>query len=244
MFYLLMVVLLTLVFVLQKQIFNFVFSVLLNTLLIYILLILICDGFNIIISSIILSVAILAISIYLNVKNQMSADLSFKVSTLIIIFVLLIAILIEKTSSIQGFGLINIDIIEGMQAGTVKFDSLLIAIIIINAIGVVSESSIAISEGIFEKYQPDYILDDKVFLSGMKIGSMILKAQMTTLFLNLVSLLFPTTIILLRLNYSFLEILNDKIIVTQIMTILICMMAVVLTVPLTSYYCYRQIKKA
>lgn len=241
---LLIVVLIAVGFVLKKQVINFTFSILVNTLLIYILLILMCDGFNIVISAIILAMMILAVSIYLNVTSELSANLSFKISILIIIIVFIVTVPLELFGSMQGFGIINLDAIEGMQAGTLNFGSLVIAIIIINAIGVISESSIAISEGIFENYQVNDINETEIFASGMKIGAMILKTQLTTLFLNLVSLIFPVTIALLQLNYSFLDIINDKTIVFQIMTIFICMIAVIITVPLTSYYCYHQIKKA
>ncbi|MGR3742214.1 YibE/F family protein [Companilactobacillus sp. DQM5] len=243
MVYLSLIVILPLFLVLKVKAVNFILSILINTLLIYILLILICDGFGIIASTIIFSGMILAVSIYLNVKNSFSADTSFKTSIIVIFILLLIIVPILLIASVQGFGIINLDAIEGMQPGNIMFQKLVSSIMVINTIGVISESSIAISEGIFENYE---LNKDKkrIFNSGMIIGSMILKTQITTLFLNLVSLTFPVVIALMRLNYGIVDIFNDKVVVFQIITILLCMIAVVITVPITSMYCNWRIKKS
>lgn len=222
--------------------FTLLFGLGINVISILALLILIADGFNILITTGIVALIILVVAIFMNVDNPQTANTAFKTSLIIVVIILLITIPLETWANAQGMGAENKDELEAFSlAAGISFPELAISIIVINSLGVISETSVAITSGLNE------IVDNKptltpreIFNDGFSVGNKILNTQTNTLLFNFFSSTFPLFFLIHSLGYKFSEILNDKLIVAQILTTLICTIGVILTVPITSYLVYRK----
>ncbi|MFC6177312.1 YibE/F family protein [Companilactobacillus huachuanensis] len=225
--------------------FTLLFGLGINIFSIIALLILIADGFNALITTCIISVVILVVAIYMNVDNPNTASTAFKTSLLIMVVILLITIPLEYWASAQGMAAENQDELEGFSlAAGISYPKLAISIIVINSLGVISETSVAITSGLNE------IVDNKptmtpseIFDDGFSVGNKILNTQTNTLLFNFFASTFPLFFVIHSLGYKFTEVLNDKLVVAEILTTLICTIGVILTVPITSYLVYQKANK-
>jgi len=225
--------------------FTLLFGLGINIISIIALLILIADGFNVLITTGIISMVILVVAIYMNVDNGNTASTAFKTSLMIMVIILLITIPLEYWASAQGMGAENQDELEAFSlAAGISFPEVAISIIVINSLGVISETSVAITSGLNEivankpTMTPAEIFDD-----GFSVGNKILNTQTNTLLFNFFSSTFPLFFVIHSLGYKFSEILNDKLVVAEILTTLICTIGVILTVPITAYLVYRKSNK-
>jgi len=67
--------------------------------------------------------------------------------------------------------------------------------------------------------------------------------QTNTLLFNFFASTFPLFFLIHSLGYKFGDIVNDKLVVAEILTTLICTVGVILTVPITSYLVYKKANK-
>lgn len=209
------------------------------------LLILIADGFNVLITTGIIAMVILVVAIYMNVDNANTANTAFKTSLIIMMVILLITIPLEFWASAQGMGIENQDELEGFSlAAGLSYPELAISIIVINSLGVISETSVAITSGLNEIVENKPTLTpQEIFDDGFSVGNKILNTQTNTLLFNFFATTFPLFFVIHSLGYKFSEILNDKLVVSEVLTTLICTIGVILTVPITSYLVYRKANK-
>lgn len=213
-----------------------------NVISVIALLILIADGFNILVTTVLISVVILIVAIYMNVENGETANTAFQTSMLIMLFILLITIPLEYWASAQGLGAENQDELElfSLAAG-ISFPRLATAIIVINSLGVISETSVAITSGLNEIVLNKPTLTPKeIFDDGFSVGNKILNTQTNTLLFNFFSATFPLFFLIHSLGYKFTDIINDKLVVAEVLTTLICTIGVILTVLITTYLVYRK----
>lgn len=222
--------------------FTLLFGLGINIISILALLILIADGFNVLVTTGIISMIILIVAIYMNVDNGNTANTAFKTSLLIMILILLITVPLEYWANAQGMGVENQDELEAFSlAAGISFPQLAISIIVINSLGVISETSVAITSGLNEIVENKPTLTpSEIFNDGFSVGNKILNTQTNTLLFNFFSSTFPLFFVIHSLGYKFTEILNDKLVVAEVLTTLICTVGVILTVPITSYLVYRK----
>ncbi|AKP67892.1 YibE/F family protein [Companilactobacillus ginsenosidimutans] len=217
-----------------------------NIIAIIALLILIADGFNVIITTAIVSVIILIVAIYMNVENSVTANISFKTSIIITAVILLITIPILYWSSTQGMGVEDQEELEGFSlAAGVSFPQLAIATIIVNSLGVISETSVAITSGLNEIVLSKPTLTNKeVFDDGFSVGNKILSTQTNTLLFNFFATTFPLFFLMNTLRFNFGDIVNDKIFGAEVLTTVVCTIGVILTVPITAWQVSRTSRSA
>lgn len=222
--------------------FTLLFGLGINIISIVALLILIADGFNILITTGIISVIIIVVAIYMNVDNPNTASTAFRTSLMIMVIILLITIPLEYWASAQGMGAENQDELESFSlAAGISFPQLAIAIITVNSLGVISETSVAITSGLNEIVENKPTLTPQaIFDDGFSVGNKILNTQTNTLLFNFFASTFPLFFLMHSLGYKFGDILNDKLVVAEVLTTLICTIGVILTVPITSYLVYRK----
>lgn len=225
--------------------FTLLFGLGINVISIIALLILIADGFNVLVTTGIISMIILVVAIYMNVDNSNTANTAFKTSLIIMIVILLITIPLEYWASAQGMGSENQDELEAFSlAAGISFPEVAISTIVINSLGVISETSVAITSGLNEIVENKPTLTpSEIFNDGFSVGNRILNTQTNTLLFNFFASTFPLFFVINSLGYKFTEILNDKLVIAQILTTLICTIGVILTVPITSYLVYRKANK-
>ncbi|WP_125710630.1 YibE/F family protein [Companilactobacillus zhongbaensis] len=209
------------------------------------LLILIADGFNVLITTAIISVVILVVAIYMNVENSVTANISFKTSLVITALILLITIPILYWSSTQGMGVEDQEELEGFSlAAGVSFPQLAIATIIVNSLGVISETCVAITSGLNEIVMNKPTLDQKaVFADGFSVGNKILATQTNTLLFNFFATTFPLFFLMNSLHYNWQDIVNDKLFASEVITFVVCTIGVILTVPITAWQVSRVDRK-
>ncbi|KRN98118.1 YibE/F family protein [Companilactobacillus kimchiensis] len=222
--------------------FTLLFGLGINIVSILALLILIADGFNVLVTTGVIAMVILVVAIYMNVDNSNTATTAFKTSLMIMIIILLITVPLEYWASAQGMGVENQDELEAFSlAAGISFPQLAISIIVINSLGVISETSVAITSGLNEIVEnKPTMTPTEIFNDGFSVGNKILNTQTNTLLFNFFSSTFPLFFVIHSLGYKFSEILNDKLVVAEILTTLICTIGVILTVPITSYLVYRK----
>lgn len=209
------------------------------------LLILIADGFNVLITTAIISVVILVVAIYMNVENSVTANISFKTSLVITALILLITIPILYWSSTQDMGVEDQEELEGFSlAAGVSFPQLAIATIIVNSLGVISETCVAITSGLNEIVMNKPTLDQKaVFADGFSVGNKILATQTNTLLFNFFATTFPLFFLMNSLHYNWQDIVNDKLFASEVITFVVCTIGVILTVPITAWQVSRVDRK-
>ena len=212
-----------------------------NIVAIIALLILIADGFNVIITTAIISVIILVVAIYMNVENSATANIAFKTSLTITLLILLITIPILYWSSTQGMGVEDQEELEGFSlAAGVSFPQLAIATIVVNSLGVISETCVAITSGLNEIVIAKPSLSTKeVFNDGFSVGNKILSTQTNTLLFNFFASTFPLFFLMSTLNFKLGDMVNDKIFGAEVLTTVVCTIGVILTVPITAYQVSR-----
>ncbi|MCH4009183.1 YibE/F family protein [Companilactobacillus sp.] len=237
MLYLLVAFVILLLLVTGNRGFSLLLGLGINVVAIIALLILIADGFNVLITTAIISVIILVVAIYMNVENSTTANISFKTSLIITAVILLITIPILYWSSTQGMGVEDQEELEGFSlAAGVSFPQLAIATIVVNSLGVISETSVAITSGLNEIVINKPTLTSKeVFSDGFSVGNKILSTQTNTLLFNFFATTFPLFFLMSTLNYKFGDIINDKLFGAEVLTTVICTIGVILTVPITAY---------
>jgi uncharacterized membrane protein len=212
-----------------------------NVISIVALLILIADGFNAVITTLIISVIILLVAIYMNVENPVTANISFKTSLVIMVIILLVTIPILYWSSTQGMGVEDQEELEGFSlAAGVSFPQLAIATIIVNSLGVISETCVAITSGLNEIVLNKPTLASKeIYNDGFSVGNKILSTQTNTLLFNFFASTFPLFFLMNSLHFGFQDIVNDKLFAAEVLTTVICVIGVILTVPITAWQVSR-----
>ncbi|APX71457.1 YibE/F family protein [Companilactobacillus allii] len=225
--------------------FSLLFGLVINIVSIIGLLILIADGFNVLITTSIVSIIILVVAIFMNVENPSTANIAFKTSILITIVIILLTIPLEYWASAHGMGVEDQEELEGFSlAAGVSFPQLAVAIIIVNSLGVISETSVAITSGLNEIVESKPTLTpSEVFSDGFSVGNRILNTQTNTLLFNFFASTFPLFFLIHSLHDNVFDIINDKLVVAEVLTMLICAIGVIMTVPITSYLVYREVKK-
>ena len=245
MLYLFLTFVVLLLMVTGTRAFTLLFGLGINVIAIIALLILIADGFNVLVTTGIISMIIIVVAIYMNVENSNTASTAFKTSLIIMVVILLITIPLEYWAVAQGLSVENQDELEGFSlAAGLSYPQLAISIIVVNSLGVISETSVAITSGLNEIVENKPSLTPaEIFNDGFSVGNKILNTQTNTLLFNFFASTFPLFFLIHTLGYKFADILNDKLVVAEVLTTLICTIGVILTVPITSYLVYRKANK-
>jgi uncharacterized membrane protein len=112
---------------------------------------------------------------------------------------------------------------------------------ILSTLGAIAEASIAISAGLSEvlEQHPD-LSNSSLMANGMSIGESILGTTFNTLFFGFFGGFLALFIWFMGLNYSFGEIMNNKIFVSELIMIFVSFIGVIITIPLTTLVMTRQ----
>lgn len=160
------------------------------------------------------------------------------VSTIVTLIVLFLFIyLITSSAMIQGFG--EEEIVElapfSLLIG-IDFVKISVSIVIISTVGAITDVAIAISSPMRELkvHNPNMSRKD-LFTSGMRIGRDILGTDTNTLFFAFIGGYLALILLFKDLSYSIGEIVNSKIFVAEIVTILCASIGIAIIIPITSW---------
>lgn len=135
--------------------------------------------------------------------------------------------------------------LEGLSTYVgINFTKVAIATAILSSLGAVAEAAIAISSGLDEIVtQHKEITSSQLFLDGTIIGKQIIGTAVNTLFFGFFGSSMALFIWFYGLNYSFGEILNDKVFAAELIAIVISLIGVVTTIPITTWIMSFKLKR-
>ena len=220
-------------------------SILFNFIILMIIFYLIAIGLNPIICSLIGCFIISYIILYYVNERNIKTESSLKSVIIVLIILSFLIFFVTKISRIAGFGYESYEEIN-MFSYDVKIDftNIAISMILISLIGATVDSSIAISSALYEVYDNNKKLSKKdLFLSGINIGKDILCTTNNTLMFAFLGEFMTLLIWFYKGNYSFLEIVNAKTFVSEVIKILFSALGCIIVIPITSYITTESLKK-
>ena len=220
-------------------------SILFNFIILMIIFYLIAVGLNPIICSLIGCFIISYIILYYVNERNIKTESSLKSVIIVLIILSFLIFFVTKISRIAGFGYESYEEIN-MFSYDVKIDftNIAISMILISLIGATVDSSIAISSALYEVYDNNKNLSKKdLFISGMNIGKDILCTTNNTLMFAFLGEFMTLLIWFYKGDYSFLEIVNAKTFVSEIIKILFSAIGCIIVIPITAYITTESLKK-
>ena len=220
-------------------------SILFNFIILMIIFYLIAVGLNPIICSLIGCLIISYIILYYVNERNIKTESSLKSVIIVLIILSFLIFFVTKISRIAGFGYESYEEIN-MFSYDVKIDftNIAISMILISLIGATVDSSIAISSALYEVYDNNKNLSKKdLFLSGMNIGKDILCTTNNTLMFAFLGEFMTLLIWFYKGDYSFLEIVNAKTFVSEMIKILFSALGCIIVIPITAYITTETLKK-
>ena len=179
------------------------------------------------------------------IEKNIKTISSLKSIVIVLIMLSLLIFIMAYISRIAGFGYEEFEEIN-MFSYDVKIDytNIAISMIIISLIGAMVDSSIAISSALYEVYINNKKLSRKeLFISGMNIGRDIICTTTNTLMFAFLSEFMTLLIWFYMGNYSFLDIINAKTFVSEIIRVLFSAMGCIMVIPVTAYVTACSLKK-
>lgn len=220
-------------------------SILFNFIILMIIFYLIAIGLNPIICSLIGCFIISYIILFFVNERNIKTESSLKSVIIVLIILSFLIFFVTNISRIAGFGYESYEEIN-MFSYDVKIDftNIAISMILISLIGATVDSSIAISSALYEVYDNNKNLSKKdLFLSGMNIGKDILCTTNNTLMFAFLGEFMTLLIWFYKGDYSFLEIVNAKTFVSEMIKILFSAVGCIIVIPITAYVTTESLKK-
>lgn len=183
-----------------------------------------------------MGVIILAVTIFFGNEDDYSTTTAFYAAVVVMVLLMLLIIPVEHWASVAGFGEEDSDDLEGMSLLIgISFVKVSIATVILSTLGAIAEAAMAISSGLseIEEQQPT-ITGRRLFNDGINVGKQIIGTTFNTLFFGFFGGFLALFIWFAGLHYSWGMMLNDKVFVAQLSTILLSFVGVLATVPVTA----------
>ncbi|WP_277850905.1 YibE/F family protein [Latilactobacillus curvatus] len=231
------ILLILLVLVCGWQGLTIFFSLGLNFVVIILALVLVAGGFEPLIVSGLLSLILLATSIFMNTKQPLTAKTAFVTSLIVVVGLLIIIVPLSQLAATYGFGAEDAEEIEGFGLAIgLSFQKISIMMIILGSLGAIAETSIAVASGLVEILEYDAQMGPKqLFKAGIAIGEKIIATAFNTLFFSFFGSFLSLTMWFIQLGYPISKIVNHKILIGEGLALLIGVIGVIATVPLTSW---------
>ncbi|MCP8847578.1 YibE/F family protein [Latilactobacillus curvatus] len=231
------ILLILLVLVCGWQGLTIFFSLGLNFVVIILALVLVAGGFEPLIVSGLLSLILLATSIFMNTKQPLTAKTAFVTSLIVVVGLLIIIVPLSQLAATYGFGAEDAEEIEGFGLAIgLSFQKISIMMIILGSLGAIAETSIAVASGLVEILEYDAQMGSKqLFKAGIAIGEKIIATAFNTLFFSFFGSFLSLTMWFIQLGYPISKIVNHKILIGEGLALLIGVIGVIATVPLTSW---------
>ena len=212
-----------------------------NFFAIFILIILINWQFNAYIVTAIISVIILAVAIYLGSDNIEVTNIAFKTSVIVVAILMALSIILQYFGQFQGFTTENSEELEGLSLTVgLSFSDIAMVVMVISVLGAVAEAAMAISADLNEVIErsPD-MTGTSLYAHSRIIGGQILGTAINTLFFGVLGANIPLLIWFVRLRYPIAMFVNAKLLMTEIVTMLLGMLGILLSIWIASWFIVR-----
>lgn len=210
-------------------------SLWINFILLMGMLLLISWGFSMFMVLLIGSSLVLLITIYSAGADEETTMVALK-SSLIVMLILILAIIpVEHLNFVQGFTVENSEELEGLslQIG-LNFGQLGIAAALLATLGAIAEASVAITSGLSEimEHHPDMEVN-KLMQSGYQLGYQIIGTALNTVLFGFMADFLSLGIMFAKLNYEIGDIINSKLLVSALLSMMYAFFGVIIVLPIT-----------
>lgn len=213
------------------------FTLFINIIIIFIMLILIASKLDPIKVTILSSIIISSITLfYINGFNKKTLSSLLSV-TLVVLLTMLITYKIGTNAKIQGFGSEQYESISSLSLYVqLDFSKIVVCEVLVGLLGAIIDVSISISSSMNELYKNDLLSSqNNLFKSGMNIGKDILGTMTNTLFFAFISGFMTLIIYFTELHYSIVDVLNSKVFCAEVFQILCSGIGIILIIPITAF---------
>lgn len=186
--------------------------------------------------TLIMGTVILATTIFVGTDDLKISVNAFEAAVIVMLVVVCLVLLTEHYIQATGFSLENSNELEGMSIligiSCVKIGEMTM---ILSCLGAVAELTIALASGLVEIQKGNQGVSNlSLMKSGIEIGRHIIGTTLNTLLLGFLGNFLALFIWFVGLNYSFAAVMNNKIMVTELVTVLISFIGVIIAVPVTT----------
>jgi len=200
-------------------------------------------GFSPIILTIVTSILISANNLFnINGLNQ-STKSAFFSSTFVILLMVFPILFVTSKLHLQGIpleGLMEMDMYS-LHIG-ISFIDLSVAVLLMTVVGAINDIAISITSAMIEiKEQLPHLSLSEWKQSGLTVGKDVLGPTINTLIFAAVGSQFALLIWVFDLNYSLIQLVNSKLIVTEWVAIIFSGISIALTIPITIFLLTRQV---
>lgn len=200
-------------------------------------------GFGAITNAIIICILVSIITLFgLNGYNVKTKS-SFISIMVILLFIFLLTFLIGKNANIQGFSSEALESIGGYSFD-INYDmtNLFIGMYLVCVIGTIIDTSISVSSAMNEVYLNNkHLTKNELYKSGMNVGKDILATTINTLFFAVVAEFIG--FFMWHYGSTIGYLINYKSFAQEIIKLLLCFIASILIIPVTSFIASRFIIK-
>ena len=209
-----------------------------NFMAIFALITLMAWGFPMLIVLPLFALIILALSIYMSTSEEVTANIAFKTSLWVLLGLILLALLVQYLGQFQGFAAEDVDELENLSLAVgLNFSSVAVAVMTISSLGAVAEAAMALVANLFEVMEQDEKMTLPQFQAQRKIISQqILGTAVNTLFFGVLGASVGLILWFVRLNYSLAMILNSKLLMADLASMLLGMLGILLTIWLAGFF--------
>lgn len=182
-------------------------------------------------------VVILAITIFMGEDDLLTTQTAFYASLIVLLVLVVLIIPVEHLAMVQGFGEEDTEDLEGMSILIgINFLKVTVTTTVLSTLGAIAEAAMAIAAGLSEVLENHpRVTNGQLFKSGISIGEHIIGTTFNTLFFGFFGGFLALFIWFVGLGYSFSDIVNNKIFVSELVMVLISFVGVIITVPITSF---------
>lgn len=226
-----------LILVTGKAAFSIFGGLILNFLLLFMTIILISLGLPPLPAAFIIGIFILATIIFLSPVETKVGLIAFGVAVLISVILVVIILPLQYFGQLQGFGNESNEELGvfSLLIG-ISFPQIACATILLSTLGAISEASLAMANALRTLLQhvPD-ISKVQLTKDGRQMGRQIVATAFNTLWFGFFGGYLALFVWLVELKYPLSLWINDKLFIAEATSVLVAMVAVSLTVPLTSW---------
>lgn len=194
-------------------------------------------GLNPVIITFLLSLQLIYIILYFANGYNKKTIASFYSSVIILVFLVIPILIATYLTKIQGFGYEMIEEIDWANMNLhLNFVLISVSSVIIGLVGSIVDTSTAVSTAVYEVYCNNKdITYEELLKSGKNVGTDVIATVTNTLFFAFLGSFLTLVIWFYKGNYDMTDILNNKILASELVAILFNAIGSCLIIPVTNY---------
>ncbi|MBP2058278.1 putative membrane protein [Lactobacillus colini] len=221
------------------------FSIIINVVLLIFVAMLISWGLNIPVITLIFVPLKLATIIFAGTENKTVGKNAFLSSLLVCLVLISLIFVCQYFAQAAGMGLEVNDVLMGQsQQPGIDYSLIAITVAIFSTLGAIAEAAVSITAGLVEiKNSKPTITKEELIQSGTNIGKDIIGTSMNTILFGLFGSVLSLILWFYPLNYSWGEILNDKLVINELLIMMYSLIGVLLIIPLATHFLAHTLTK-